>query len=326
MTLQEQIIAKQKELLNIHIWCHCSSCLKLRGELLTLVEKAKEPAKNIRQIERDMAVVYENFLKDNDITDPTLGYIHDLYAKLWNCVISIGPVYKPIYKHNISNTTDFKVEAKEQEEKPCPNCKETIELCACMRNICKRCGNPVGNITFAICDDCFDKPKAKDYPEFDKSYLDECMAKSRLNQPEAKEPDLNTPFFGNSGAKIPMKEVKSADINLRQILMDYDKFLYGYTNLATEIHVDEFLKTLEAEPEAKEYAYEPYFGWCDVSRCKNEGCSGGVAWRETGYWTVCSEHAASDRNGDPQPKMKQSAIKREKSRDKITGYLPAKPI
>ena len=136
-------------------------------------------------------------------------------------------------------------EAKEQEEKPCPNCKETIELCACMRNICKRCGNPVGNITFAICDDCFDKPKAKDYPEFDKSYLDECIAKSRLNQPEAKEPDLNTPFFGNSGAKIPMKEVKSADINLRQILMDYDKFLYGYTNLATEIHVDEFLKTLD---------------------------------------------------------------------------------
>jgi len=113
MTLQEQIIAKQKELLNIHIWCHCSSCLKLRGELLTLVEKAKEPAKNIRQIERDMAVVYENILKDNDITDPTLGYIHDLYAKLWNCVISIGPVYKPIYKHNIGSTTDFKVEAKE---------------------------------------------------------------------------------------------------------------------------------------------------------------------------------------------------------------------
>ena len=29
--------------------------------------------------------------------------------------------------------------------------------------------------------------------------------------------------------------------------------------------------------------YEPYCGWCDVGRCKNEGCSGGVAWRETGY-------------------------------------------
>ena len=109
-----------------------------------------------------------------------------------------------------------------------------------------------------------------------------------------KEIDTNTPFFGNSGAKIPMKETIGSTTNFKV--------------------------------EAKEHAYEPYFGWCDVSRCKNEGCSGGVAWRETGYWTVCSEHAASDRNGDPQPKMKQSAIKREKSRDKITGYLPAKPI
>lgn len=37
---------------------------------------------------------------------------------------------------------------------PCPNCKETVEQCACMRNICKDCGEPVGNITFTICDDC----------------------------------------------------------------------------------------------------------------------------------------------------------------------------
>jgi hypothetical protein len=28
---------------------------------------------------------------------------------------------------------------------------------------------------------------------------------------DAKEVDTNTPFFGNSGAKIPMKEVKSAE-------------------------------------------------------------------------------------------------------------------
>jgi hypothetical protein len=74
----------------------------------------------------------------------------------------------------------------------------------------------------------------------------------------------------------------------------------------------------------KPQKYEPYFGWCDVSRCKNEGCSGGNAWNDTGYWTVCTKHAASCRAGDPQPKMKQSAIKREKSRDKITGYLPSK--
>ena len=40
---------------------------------------------------------------------------------------------------------------------PCPNCKETIEPCKCMRNKCIKCGKPVGNITFTICDDCWDK-------------------------------------------------------------------------------------------------------------------------------------------------------------------------
>jgi predicted amidophosphoribosyltransferase len=39
---------------------------------------------------------------------------------------------------------------------PCPNCKETIEQCACMRNICHKCGKPVGNITFTICYECWD--------------------------------------------------------------------------------------------------------------------------------------------------------------------------
>ena len=68
--------------------------------------------------------------------------------------------------------------------------------------------------------------------------------------------------------------------------------------------------------------YEPYFGWCDVKGCDNEGCSGGIAWRNTGYWTVCSKHSAMERSGEPQPLMKQTAIGREASRDKETGYLP----
>ena len=39
---------------------------------------------------------------------------------------------------------------------PCPNCKETVKECACMRNICYKCGKPVGNITFTVCDECWD--------------------------------------------------------------------------------------------------------------------------------------------------------------------------
>lgn len=68
--------------------------------------------------------------------------------------------------------------------------------------------------------------------------------------------------------------------------------------------------------------YEPYFGWCDVEGCENEGCSGGNAWRETGHWIVCTQHAGEYRAGKPQPEMKQNAIDRENSRDKTTGYLP----
>jgi len=67
---------------------------------------------------------------------------------------------------------------------------------------------------------------------------------------------------------------------------------------------------------------EPYFGWCNVEGCEKEGCSGGNAWRGTGYWTVCDKHADDFRAGKPQPKMKQSAIDKENSRDKKTGQLP----
>jgi len=39
----------------------------------------------------------------------------------------------------------------------CPNCHETEKRCACARNKCTGCGKPVGNITFSLCDDCWEK-------------------------------------------------------------------------------------------------------------------------------------------------------------------------
>jgi len=80
-------------------------------------------------------------------------------------------------------------------------------------------------------------------------------------------------------------------------------------------------KELEALLQEPNQDYEPYFGWCDIDGCKNEGCCGGIGWRKTGYWTLCTDHSRMAREGKKQPKMKQSAIKREKSRDKKTGYL-----
>ncbi len=61
---------------------------------------------------------------------------------------------------------------------------------------------------------------------------------------------------------------------------------------------------------------EPYFGWCDVEGCNKEAASAGLAWGETGYWKSCTEHSADSRERKPQPKMKQAAINREKSRGK----------
>ncbi len=42
------------------------------------------------------------------------------------------------------------------DKTPCLNCGETVDPCACIRNKCVKCGEPVGNITFTICDKCWD--------------------------------------------------------------------------------------------------------------------------------------------------------------------------
>jgi hypothetical protein len=47
--------------------------------------------------------------------------------------------------------------AESPSEEPCPNCKETIKECACLRNKCMKCGASVGNITFTVCDKCWDE-------------------------------------------------------------------------------------------------------------------------------------------------------------------------
>jgi len=39
----------------------------------------------------------------------------------------------------------------------CPNYQEPTGQCACMRNKYIRCGEPVGNITFTVCDDCWEE-------------------------------------------------------------------------------------------------------------------------------------------------------------------------
>ena len=45
----------------------------------------------------------------------------------------------------------------------CPNCKKPNDgNCDCMKNICIKCGKPVGNITFSVCDNCWDEKPLKE--------------------------------------------------------------------------------------------------------------------------------------------------------------------
>jgi len=63
-----------------------------------------------------------------------------------------------------------------------------------------------------------------------------------------------------------------------------------------------------------------YWGVCDVKGCNEESCSGGMCWRDSGYWRVCRSCYQKFKEGKPQPQMKKRAIKRELNRDKY-GYL-----
>jgi hypothetical protein len=90
------------------------------------------------------------------------------------------------------------------------------------------------------------------------------------------------------------------------------RFTRGDIQTATNELLDLFNVSLSLTDSEEEY--EPYFGWCDVEGCENEGANDGGCWRETGYWTVCSKHSSKYRAGEPQPPMKQKAIDREKRR------------
>ena len=112
----------------------------------------------------------------------------------------------------------------------------------------------------------------------------------------------------------------------REALIKYEKYRQEYATgldhlFPPERMVDNYLSTL---PDEKE---NPYWYWpqCDVNRCKGVSSSGGVHWKETGYWSICDKHSAMCRAGKPQPKMRKSAIDENASRDPKTGYLPSKP-
>lgn len=124
----------------------------------------------------------------------------------------------------------------------------------------------------------------------------------------------------------PFKTMEEVIKSLDEILLnEFDIKPY----LRSQIH--ELRNRIVASAEVMELVkkedmvYKPYMGWCDVDGCKNESAANGSYYTKTGYWHLCSDHSQLAIEGKPQPPMKQSAIDRENSRDKVTGYLPTPP-
>jgi hypothetical protein len=137
-----------------------------------------------------------------------------------------------------------------------------------------------------------------EYGMFDNEYetvADEILA---LEQKESKSVDWLK-------AKFKTVELgEDADGNPYFLGQDSNPELQRCIDIAIE-YAQQPQKVEQEEEKPTEYI--PYFGWCDVDKCENEGCCGGTGWRETGYWTLCTNHSRMAREGKKQPKMKRSA-------------------
>lgn len=116
------------------------------------------------------------------------------------------------------------------------------------------------------------------------------------------------------------------DLQIANMLADYHKECEAAETLREKADIQfKHARLLREALQPKVHEEkEPYFGWCDVEGCESEGVSGGSGWRKTGYWTLCRKHSADSRDGKAQPKMKQSAIDREKRRGE-DGVLKTEP-
>jgi hypothetical protein len=72
---------------------------------------------------------------------------------------------------------------------------------------------------------------------------------------------------------------------------------------------------------------DPHFVQEEGNTCEIDGCmeepSSGQRWDDL-YLSLCYKHSSMLRNKEERPPVKQYAIKREGTRDAITGFLPQK--
>lgn len=101
----------------------------------------------------------------------------------------------------------------EVTEEECPNCKETKEECACIRNKCCKCGKPVGNITFTVCDDCWDQQKPSEAEKEIEKLFDELLTAFN-DQQHLVLTTHDTEKIREAGKKV--RSCKKAIINLME--------------------------------------------------------------------------------------------------------------
>jgi len=93
-----------------------------------------------------------NFTTDNQVRE---GHLHSAITSILrnNFLDEIDFKKELENRLNLINTDDSANKITEYPE--CPNCGEKKLECDCIKNLCKKCGMPVGNITITFCYDCW---------------------------------------------------------------------------------------------------------------------------------------------------------------------------
>ncbi len=119
--------------------------LKAHGRKSWVIHLPNQEGNNDGTLYIDMAVM--PYKEEETIHQPSEKDIEETVRQKKEALKSIEP-----------DTNDPIGITQEEREcfNPCSNCGETVVMCACIRNLCHRCGNSVGNVTFSICDDCWD--------------------------------------------------------------------------------------------------------------------------------------------------------------------------
>jgi hypothetical protein len=101
----------------------------LRAFLRSQLSRIETEKVNVRPIERNMAVIYENYIRDNNIQGEQLTVLHKLYAEIYSAVSLFAwqkPVIKGKYIGKEQPVSEPESIKEESDFKICDFCKHKI--------------------------------------------------------------------------------------------------------------------------------------------------------------------------------------------------------